>query len=421
MPLTKQAASQSAGGAQSPRMVPMTGAAPTGADGTQGAQTLREALAQYPRGVVVVTGLDERGDPIGVPAAFTPASVDPPVIAILPDRTSAAFSTIRKRATFCVNLLAEDQEKLIRGFASHGSGVAGVEWRPSPSGSPILDGALSWIDCEFDDVHEVGDRLLVLGRVTSVAVERNALPLLSFQSGFGRFVPGSLSVSRDSGLLDSVAVAELAGDSMELLAQELGVECSVIALVDNHWVAVAAANHSDTAWRTRLGHRVPIVPPLGVLFVDNPGNGPTQDEWLGRLGNATDEDVALARAQLGRVRERGWSASLAGRYTKEELDSFVSAYSEATHTAEQEQDLLGAIRAMAPMHEPAEILADETYDVVNLDVPVRAPSGEVLVVLRLMELPQAALGTEITFWLSMLLEAAAAIERRIQTDAIPRS
>ena len=208
---------------------------------------------------------------------------------------------------------------------------------------------------------------------------------------------------------------------MELLAQELGVECSVIALVDNHWVAVAAANHSDTAWRTRLGHRVPIVPPLGVLFVDNPGNGPTQDEWLGRLGNATDEDVALARAQLGRVRERGWSASLAGRYTKEELDSFVSAYSEATHTAEQEQDLLGAIRAMAPMHEPAEILADETYDVVNLDVPVRAPSGEVLVVLRLMELPQAALGTEITFWLSMLLEAAAAIERRIQTDAIPRS
>jgi len=66
-----------------------------------------------------------------------------------------------------------------------------VGWSPAPgTGSPVLDGALAWIDCRHHAEHDGGDHTIVVGRVLDLAVrEHDGAPLLFYRGGFGRFEP----------------------------------------------------------------------------------------------------------------------------------------------------------------------------------------------------------------------------------------
>ncbi len=51
----------------------------------------RQVLGQYPTGVVVVTALDATGTAIGMTVgSFTSVSLDPPLVAFLPDTNSSS-------------------------------------------------------------------------------------------------------------------------------------------------------------------------------------------------------------------------------------------------------------------------------------------------------------------------------------------
>ena len=73
-------------------------------------------------------------------------------------------------------------------FAAKGTDkFAGMGYRKSGTGSPILDGVLAWIDCEMGDVIEQGDHYVVVGRVKELEVMHEGGPLLFFRGGYGRF------------------------------------------------------------------------------------------------------------------------------------------------------------------------------------------------------------------------------------------
>ncbi len=156
-------------------------------------QRMRRTLGQYPTGVCAVTALDAEGAPRAmVVGSFTSVSLDPPLVAFLPSRTSASWATIRPAATFCVNVLSAGQQPLCKVFASRSADkFAGVAWHPGPSGAPVLDDALAWIDCDVETIHEAGDHDIVIGRVRDLDVAASGLPLLFFQGGYGRFSPHS--------------------------------------------------------------------------------------------------------------------------------------------------------------------------------------------------------------------------------------
>ena len=82
------------------------------------ARTYRDVLGQYASGVTVVTTL--LGDtPVGMTCqSFTSVSLDPPLVAFLPMKTSRAFAAIRMSRRFCVNFLAADQTEVSNVFAS---------------------------------------------------------------------------------------------------------------------------------------------------------------------------------------------------------------------------------------------------------------------------------------------------------------
>jgi flavin reductase (DIM6/NTAB) family NADH-FMN oxidoreductase RutF len=149
----------------------------------------REVLGHFATGVTVVTAM-EPGGPVGFTCqAFTSLSLEPPLVALAPGKNSTSWPRIAAAGTFCVNILAEDQEALGRDFAvSGGDKFTGVGWRPGANGAPVLDGVLAWVECAFLRAHDAGDHELVLGRVLDMGV-RPGRPLLYYRGGFGRFEP----------------------------------------------------------------------------------------------------------------------------------------------------------------------------------------------------------------------------------------
>lgn len=152
----------------------------------------RQVLGHFGTGVAVVTAVDENG-PLGFTAqSFTSVSLDPPLVAVCPSRLSLTWPKIQAGGAFCVNVLASGQEAVARAFAARPTDrFAGVGWAPSPvTGSPVLAGALAWVDCRVEAAHEAGDHLIVVGMVVALGIgEGEGVPLLFYRGGYGRFAP----------------------------------------------------------------------------------------------------------------------------------------------------------------------------------------------------------------------------------------
>ena len=145
----------------------------------------RQVLGHFPTGVTIITAAGPDG-PVGVSVAqFFSVSLEPLLVGFCATRGSSTWPVIREVGTFCVNVLADDQELLCRRFSASGvDRFAEVTWEPSPAGSPRLDGALAWIDAEVDQVHEAGDHDICVARVVDLAIARETGPLVWFRSGY---------------------------------------------------------------------------------------------------------------------------------------------------------------------------------------------------------------------------------------------
>lgn len=154
--------------------------------------TFRSTLGKYPTGVSIVTSADDAGRPVGGMTAgtFTSVSLDPPLVAFLPAKSSSSWPLIEETGRFCINVLSAAQEGLCKAFSVSGSDkFAGVDWTPSPSGLPVLDGVVMWVDCALRDVIDAGDHVIALGEVTNMGTVREADPLVFHAGKFHRPLP----------------------------------------------------------------------------------------------------------------------------------------------------------------------------------------------------------------------------------------
>ncbi|MFE5700010.1 flavin reductase family protein [Rhodococcus koreensis] len=149
----------------------------------------RTILGHFPTGVVAVTAIGDNGAPVGMAVgSFTSVSLDPPLVAFLPDRSSSTFPKIRAAQRFCANVLASGQQNICRSMSRKGTDkFADVDWTATPSGMPRILGSLAWIDCEIDAVHDAGDHYIVVGRVEHLELDTPESPLIFFQGGYGGF------------------------------------------------------------------------------------------------------------------------------------------------------------------------------------------------------------------------------------------
>lgn len=158
-----------------------------------GTRAFRDVLGHFASGVTVVTAATGVG-PVGFTCqSFTSLSLDPPLVALAPGKSSTSWPRIAAAGAFCVNILQADQVDVGRTFAvssaEQADKFAGVPWSPAPSGAPVLDGVLAWVDCTLLAVHDAGDHELVLGRVTDLGVG-DGEPLLFYRGRFERLAAG---------------------------------------------------------------------------------------------------------------------------------------------------------------------------------------------------------------------------------------
>ena len=149
-------------------------------------RVMRDVLGHFVSGITVVTAMAAEG-PVGFTCqSFSSLSLDPPLVAFAPARTSSTWPRLREAGRFCVNVLAEEQSGLSRQFARSGTDkYAGVGWAASPHGSPVLDGVVAWIDSELWAEYDGGDHMIVVARVLDLGADASRTPLLFHRGAYG--------------------------------------------------------------------------------------------------------------------------------------------------------------------------------------------------------------------------------------------
>lgn len=150
------------------------------------ARTLRDALGCFGTGVTVVTTFDDHRRPIGLTAnSFTSVSLDPPLVLFCLGRNSRYFGQFERAEWFAINVLHIGQQPSSDRFAtSREDRFAGIEW--SGDRAPMLEGSLASLQCVMHDVHDGGDHIIVVGRVTEARFEPRRDPLLYFRGKYRR-------------------------------------------------------------------------------------------------------------------------------------------------------------------------------------------------------------------------------------------
>ena len=367
----------------------------------------RETLGHYPTGVAVVTAVTENGNPAGmVVGSFTSVSLDPPLVAFFPARTSRSFALLKTSGAFCVNVLASDQEPLCRQLVTGGADkFGGVRWQPAPLGSPVLEGAVSWIECTFQEIREAGDHFIVTGLVHELAVERATLPLLFFQGGYGRFSPGSFIATPDPELIQAAQLAEIMRSQIEDLSSELEVNCGVLVKIRWDVVQVLAADRKSVDGAFPLGHRQPIIPPLGAAFLVY-ATVAEVDEWLLRAPDDSPDRRAFYRAQLDKVRESGYSLLAAEPELLQRQQAALSEFELSDRLPRQERAVQQAIAELADLFCP-DLSPGQRYDLESIVVPI--PTGVALppMAIRISGMPASVPTEQIESWTDRLKQIAA--------------
>jgi flavin reductase (DIM6/NTAB) family NADH-FMN oxidoreductase RutF len=150
-------------------------------------ERFRHVLGHVPTSVAIISGL-VGGSPKGLSVGtFVPVSLEPALVGFFVGKTSKSWPAIAEAGAFCVSVLGEDQAHVSARFAvSDSDKFAGVRWHPAPSGHPVIEGSVCWVDCDLFSVGDAGDHFFVLGRVLALDIERGQTPLLHHRGGYRR-------------------------------------------------------------------------------------------------------------------------------------------------------------------------------------------------------------------------------------------
>ena len=193
------------------------------------------------------------------------------------------------------------------------------------------------------------------------------------------FTLGPSVVALGSAALEINPAIDLARDAARDLSTELGLEVAVTALAGDDIVFLARAGaHRARGIAVHVGQRVPLVPPLGAVFIAWADPSAT-NAWLARGPAENSLDAVLAG-----VRARGYSVALehdARRGLGDALDHLADAPIEPG--ARETIDALLASLGRAE-YQVTELDQRRAYDVSMIAAPVFGSNGEAVLALTLL-------------------------------------
>ena len=136
-----------------------------------------------PTGVSVVTV--RSGDKInGMTAAWvTQVSFKPAMIAVSIAPQRYTHGLIEKSGYFCINALPVESKDLAKHFGLKSGRKTdkfkGMRYTNALKGSPVLESAYAYVECEVVHAYEAGDHTLFIGTIIdSAELKENANPLI---------------------------------------------------------------------------------------------------------------------------------------------------------------------------------------------------------------------------------------------------
>jgi flavin reductase (DIM6/NTAB) family NADH-FMN oxidoreductase RutF/DNA-binding GntR family transcriptional regulator len=293
---------------------------PSGAAGERrrlSSDEFRDIIGRFASGVTVITAQHE-GTPYGTTAsAVSSLSLEPPMLLVCLNKTSATGQVIAQARHFAVNILAEGQADAAMRFAGKGDKFAGAAIVRGVAGEPLLADALANLECRVVEEVTGGTHSVFLAEVEH-ATGRQGAPLAYFRGQFGR-----LELAQDDEAFRDIRAKVL---SRELPA---GEPLSLDAVAELAGVPRGSAYHALTKLtgeglltRTAEGHFV--VTPLTITGL-------------------------VEGLEARRAIELGVATCTVGRLTPEQLDEFRAAV-EATRPAD-DFDMTEHLGKYAGFHE----------------------------------------------------------------------
>ena len=148
----------------------------------------RRAMGCFATGVTIVT-VDLDGEVHGMTAnAFASVSLEPLLVLVCVDHSARTHAHLHAKKRFGINILGENQ-RAISEYYARASGTheraeaAGARFDRTQHGTPVLHGALSYLECRLVSTQEAGDHTIFIAEVEDVVV-REGEPLLFFRGDY---------------------------------------------------------------------------------------------------------------------------------------------------------------------------------------------------------------------------------------------
>ncbi|HEX3820153.1 MAG TPA: flavin reductase family protein [Candidatus Sulfotelmatobacter sp.] len=149
----------------------------------------RQAMGQFATGVTIIT-VDLDGEVHGMTAnAFTSVSLDPMLVLVCVDHTTRTHAHLHAKKRFGINMLCEDQRKISEYYArperthERAEEEAGASFDRTSLGTPVLHGALAYLECRLQSAHDAGDHTIFIAEVEDVVIH-DGQPLVFFRGKY---------------------------------------------------------------------------------------------------------------------------------------------------------------------------------------------------------------------------------------------
>lgn len=151
----------------------------------------RDVMGHFATGVTVVTTRGSSGRPLGMTVnAFTSVSLEPMLVLVCIHKEATSHDPLLQTGVFAVNILDREQGPVAARFAASDALERFRDFKvvDGPLGSPLLPGALAWLECRVESVVPGGDHSVIMGEVLACGA-RDGEPLLFFRGTMVGWVP----------------------------------------------------------------------------------------------------------------------------------------------------------------------------------------------------------------------------------------
>lgn len=145
-------------------------------------EALRSAMRAWSAGVTVVAAAHEGARHGMTVNSFTSISLDPALITVALKKETRTHDLAMKSRAFGVTILAADQMNISDLFAGRASGIKDrfslIQTETLVTGSPLIVGGLSWMDCRIAQTFEAGLNTLFIAEAIAVRGTGEGEPLI---------------------------------------------------------------------------------------------------------------------------------------------------------------------------------------------------------------------------------------------------